>query len=92
MSDGSLKLPLGDLVSWFCETARVEDEQLAGEDRMSVRALRLDLPVELTVAHDGGRLAVLASPPSQRVATTVLPVFHRMTVRIESEEVAGDGG
>ena len=90
MSDDSLKLPLGDLVSWFCETARVEDEEMAGDDRMSVRALRLDLPVELTVAHDGERLAVLASPPTQRVATTFLPVFHRMTVRVEREE-AGDG-
>jgi hypothetical protein len=87
MSEGSLKLPLGELVSWFCETARVEDEAMAGEDRMSVRGLRLDLPVELTVAHEGERLAVLASPPSQRVATTILPVFHRMTVRIEREEV-----
>lgn len=91
MSDDSLKLPLGDFVSWFCETARVDDEELEGQ--MSVRAMRLDLPVELTVAHHpDGRLAVLASPPTQRVATTFLPVFHRMSLRIEREELDGDGG
>jgi hypothetical protein len=90
MSHGSLRVPLAELVAGFCETARVDDEEMAGQ--MSVHALRLDLPVEVEVAYDGGRLAVLASPPTQRVATTFLPVFHRMSLRIEREEVARDAG
>ena len=91
MRDDSLKLTVGDLVVWLCETARVDDAEMAGQT--SVRALQLDLPVELEVAHDAdGRLTVLASPPAQRVATTFLPVFHRMAVRIEREEEGGDAG
>jgi hypothetical protein len=90
MHDDSLKLPLGDFVSWFCDTARVDDET---DGQMAVQALRLDLPVELAVEHDeAGRLAVLMSPPTQRLATTFLPVFHRMALRIEREELRDDGG
>ena len=84
--DGSLKQTLGDLVLHFCDVARVEGVELEGA--LPVRALALELPVELAVERDAsGALAVLASPPSQRVATSVLPVFHRMAVRIEREEV-----
>jgi hypothetical protein len=91
MHDDSLRLPLGDFVSWFCDTARVDDQEIDGQ--MDVRALQLELPVELSVGHDeAGRLAVYASPPTQRVATTFLPVFHRMALRIEREEHIGDGG
>jgi hypothetical protein len=90
VSDGSLKRSLGDLVSWFCEAARVEERELLGHP--AVRSLSLDLPVELAVERDrDGRLAVLVSPPTQRVATSFLPVFHRMGVRIEREEVPPDG-
>lgn len=90
MSDESLRRAIGDLASWFCETARVDETELLGHP--AVRSLALDLPIELSVERDAaGRLAVLASPPTQRVATSVLPVFHRMRLRIEREEVPLDG-
>lgn len=90
MSDGSLKRSLGDLVTWLGEAALVDEPELLGHP--AVRALALDLPVELSVERDtDGRLAVLASPPTQRVATSFLPVFHRMSVRIGCEEVPPDG-
>jgi hypothetical protein len=55
-------------------------------------SLALDLPVELSVERDAdGGLVVLASPPSQRVATSFLPVFHHLRVRIEREELPPDG-
>ena len=50
--DGSLKQTLGDLVLRLCDVARVEDPELAGD--LPVRALALDLPVELAVEHDPG--------------------------------------
>lgn len=90
MSDGSLKRPVGDLVSWFCEAARVDESELLGYP--AVRSLSLDLPVELSVGRGpDGRLTVLASPPTQRIATSFLPVFHRMRVHIQREEVPPDG-
>jgi hypothetical protein len=90
VSDGSLKRSLGDLVSWFCDAARVDETELLGHP--AVRSLSLNLPVELSVERDrDGRLAVLASPPTQRLATSFLPVFHHMSVRIEREEVPPDG-
>jgi hypothetical protein len=86
----SLKLPLGDLVLWFCEAARVDSGEITG--RLPVTRLALDLPVELAVEHPAdGRVRVLASPPTQRVATSFLPVFHRFSVRIEREELPGHG-
>ena len=86
----SLKQPIGDLVAEFCEAARVEDPDLDGQ--MYVRALRLDLPVELAVEHDeSGFPRLLASPPTQRVATSFLPVFHRLTLRIELEDAPDHG-
>jgi len=86
MSDDGLQQPLGDLVGWFCAATRVDDEAVLGHP--AVTSLALDLPVELSVRPGtDGRLTVLASPPTQRIATTVLPVFHRMRLRIEREEV-----
>jgi hypothetical protein len=86
----SLKRPLGDLVLWFCESARVDQDEFTG--RPPVTSMALDLPVELAVEHAAdGSVRVLASPPTQRVATTFLPVFHRFAVRIEREEPPGDG-
>jgi hypothetical protein len=90
VSDGSLRRSLGDLVSWFCEAARVDETEPLGHP--AVRSLSLDLPVELSVERDrDDRLSVLASPPTQRVATSFLPVFHRLGLRIEREEIPADG-
>jgi hypothetical protein len=90
VSGSSLKRSLGDVVSWFCDAARVDETELLGHP--AVRSLSIDLPVELSVERDGDdRLAVLASPPTQRVTTSFLPVFHRMSLRIEREEVPPDG-
>lgn len=79
-----LRGPLGALVTQLCEAAAVDASE-AGAVR--VTALALDLPVELDVYEEGdGSVRVRACPPTQRVATTYLPVFHRMTVRIVCEE------
>ena len=55
-------------------------------------SIELDLPLELDVESDdaaGLVHAVRASPPTQHVRTTVMPVFHRLRVRVvaEGEEV-----
>lgn len=69
---------------------RVEGE--AGEldvmayDGVDLQAMRLDLPVELQVEVDGdGRPRIGLAPPTQTTDTTILPVFHRMTIAIERD-------
>ncbi|MDG4862428.1 hypothetical protein P8605_30255 [Streptomyces sp. T-3] len=80
-----LRGSLGELITRLCAAAQVDDAELGGA--MHVASLGLDLPVELDVRPDAdGTLQVRACPPTQRVATTYLPVFHRMTVRITGEE------
>ncbi|MFF3708888.1 hypothetical protein [Streptomyces phaeochromogenes] len=77
--------PLGELITQLAAAAQVDDAELGAA--MRVTGLGLDLPVELDVTADAdGSLRVRACPPTQRVATTFLPVFHRMTVRITGEE------
>ena len=50
---------------------------------MHVSALDVDLPVELELREDqGGALTLGAAPPTQHVATTVMPVFHRMRLGV----------
>ena len=50
---------------------------------------RLDLPVELHVEVDeGGAVRLLGAPPTQHVATTWMPVWHRMRLEVTAD---GDG-
>jgi len=54
-----------------------------------VTGVELDLPVELEVRiGDDGRPRIGASPPTQIVETSVMPVLHRLAVRIDAEEGA----
>lgn len=80
-----LRGPLGELITQLAHAAQVDDAEL--DAALHVTELGIDLPVELDVTRDAdGSLRVRACPPTQRVATTFLPVFHRMTVRITGEE------
>lgn len=48
-----------------------------------VEEVRLELPVELRVEVDEhGQVRVSGAPPTQHVETTVMPVFHRMSLRV----------
>ena len=48
-----------------------------------VEQIKVDMPIELRVSEDeAGQVLVAASAPSQRTETTVVPVFHRMQLRI----------
>ena len=59
-------------------------------DTVTVSEVAFDLPIELDIRVDEGGVRELGiSPPTQIVETTVMPVFHRLTVRIGSEENRG---
>jgi hypothetical protein len=58
----------------------------AASDAVLVDRLEFDLPVELDLQMaPAGGLTLGASPPTQWIATTVMPVFHRMRLRIEAQ-------
>jgi hypothetical protein len=47
----------------------------------SIERLRLSMPVELEVGEDPrGGLRISLAPPTQQVATSVMPVFHQLTI------------
>lgn len=77
------------LSSFVLELAGVGDAARRGA--AAVTELALDLPVELDVwpLPDGG-VHLGASTPTQHVTTTVMPVLHRLVLRIAAEDDAGD--
>ena len=71
---------------------RVEGDEEDGMayDGVDLEALRLNLPVELQVeVDDDGRPRIGVAPPTQTTETTILPVFHRMTIAIERDDDRG---
>jgi hypothetical protein len=79
--------------TWFGEGGELrvegEDEDEMAYDGVELEALRLALPVELQVVVDeDGRPRIGVAPPTQTTETSILPVFHRMTIAIERD---GDG-
>ena len=53
---------------------------------MDVEEIRLGLAIELEVRDaDGPRPRVTGSTPTQWTETTILPVFHRLSMRITRE-------
>jgi hypothetical protein len=79
--------------SWFDGgelRAEGDEEDEMAYDGVDLEALRLNLPVELQVEVDGdGRPRIGLAPPTQTTETTILPVFHRMTIAIERDDARG---
>lgn len=82
------RLPLlRDVVVAMVDVDRVGDDLM----EFHVEELTFDLPVELDPWYEGDVVSSLgASPPTQIVATTVMPVFHRLRVTLAEEGI--DGG
>ncbi len=81
-------MPFGRLLS---EVADIEEQlsSLPEAEALRIEQIRLDLPLEIRVQIDAdGGLQVLGSPPTQRTETTILPVFHRLTLRVERDGTA----
>ncbi len=53
---------------------------------MTIEQLQVDMPIELRVSvAEDDTVTLKGSAPTQRVATTVLPVFHRLKLRVVKE-------
>lgn len=80
------RLPLlRDVVVAMVDVDRVADDSM----EFHVEELTFDLPVELDPWYDGDLVSSLgASPPTQIVSTTVMPVFHRLRVTLTEGEIS----
>jgi hypothetical protein len=70
---------LGDLVGALFEDVVAVD---ASDDGAHVEALVVELPIEI----DPDLTQVRCSPPTTYTETTVMPVFHRLTLRLERSD------
>ena len=66
--------------------ADIDDVTGADDGTMDVEEIRLGLAIELEVRDaDGPRPRVTGSTPTQWTETTIMPVFHRLSMRITRE-------
>ena len=88
--------PLATLVSaWM---AGVPEAAVEFDGALEVSELAIDIPMELQLLHAsdgelgvdgtyaGDKLQIHASPPTQKIATTIMPVWHRLAVRYVAED------
>jgi hypothetical protein len=75
---------LGSLVSELAGAAGVIPE--AAGEVLLVSELTLDLPVEIELTDEDGEWRIEAAPPTQLVETTVLPVWHRVQLRVSLDD------
>ena len=80
-------VPLATLLELFADVEhRQEDERLGMA--LTVESMGFDLPFELNVRVDpDGRAELHAAPPTQELETSVMPVFHRLVVRMVRDGV-----
>ena len=73
---------LSTLLELFADVEhRQEDDRLGMT--LTVESMAFDLPFELEMRVDSrGRCELHAAPPTQELETSVMPVFHRLTVRM----------
>ncbi|MGY1705707.1 hypothetical protein ACI79C_14150 [Geodermatophilus sp. SYSU D00697] len=72
--------PLAELVDAVTDAVPAEDGEPVP---LVVESLAVQTPVELEIhVRDGRVIRVAATPPTQTVETSVLPVWHSLTVRM----------
>jgi hypothetical protein len=74
---------VAELVAGFGPDADELVSEVADAGRMRIERVTLDLPVEIEVVVDAtGDVCLGSSPPTQHIATTIMPVLHRLRMRI----------
>ncbi len=83
-------LPISAMMECISELEGVIAEEQWGMS-MSVEEITIDLPAEFDIMQDDmGRLVLGAAPPTQRIETTFMPVFHRLTLTIANATYGND--
>jgi hypothetical protein len=55
-------------------------------DALLVSEVALELPIELGMMDEGEGWRLDAAPPTQQVETTVLPVWHRLRLKVSLDD------
>jgi hypothetical protein len=80
--DRGLLMPVSELVGKLTDYPKFMADPQTGQ-AMTIEQLTVDMPIELKVAvNPDGTVNVKGSPPTQLIQTTVMPVFHRMRVKV----------
>ena len=79
--------PFAELVAGLSDID-VPDDDDSALSAAELEQIRLTLSIELEVREDGGRTRVTGSTPTQWTETTVLPAFHKLSMRITRIEDA----
>ncbi|NER24744.1 MAG: hypothetical protein F6J96_29390 [Symploca sp. SIO1C2] len=79
----TLHSPLAEVVGQLTDWDEILAEPQTGST-MHVEAVKLEMPLELLIqADETGKLSLNGSAPTQTTETTIMPVFHRLKLRLE---------
>ena len=59
-----------------------DDVDVAEQEAVFVSEIKLDLPFELDLLEESGAWQLDAAPPTQKIETTVMPVWHRVRLTV----------
>ena len=80
--DPADRLPaLADFLGAITSGVRIDPDS-AEEETIFVREIKIDLPIELNLMQELGEWQLDAAPPTQKIETTVMPVWHRLRLRV----------
>ena len=79
--------PFAELVAGLADVD-APDEDEGAMPTAELEEIRLTLSIELEVREDGDRTRVTGSTPTQWTETTVMPAFHRLSMRIAGSDDA----
>jgi hypothetical protein len=80
--------PFADLVAGLGDIDDEDDESGVRSTILDIERVAVSLAIECAVDVTEDALRVLGSTPTQWTETTVMPVFHKLTMHIEK---SGDG-
>lgn len=79
----TLHSPLAEVVEQLTGWDEILADPQTGST-MHVEAVKLEMPLELRVQADQtGKLTLNGSAPTQTTETAIMPVFHRLKLRVE---------
>lgn len=78
-------LSLADFLAELAGAAGI-DPEISGKEILAVSEIKLDLPIELDLLQERGVWEIDAAPPTQKIETTVMPVLHRVRLRVSVDD------
>lgn len=73
--------PLSEFLAELAAVGNIDPDS-AVEEAVSITEIKVDLPFELNLLEELGAWQLDAAPPTQRIETTVMPVWHRLRLRV----------